>query len=58
MADALLAKPHLHGLSTEEQARFANSATATVAAAPEAGAWALLDTGLAGIASVARRRRA
>lgn len=59
MADALFANPYLEGLSTEEQARIANfSAPSNVTATPEPGTWALLATGLAGIAAVARRRRA
>jgi hypothetical protein len=60
-AQGLVADPFLDGLSADERARIANFGPGVAAPSPlvtpEPGTWALLTTGLAGLAGVARRRR-
>jgi hypothetical protein len=62
-AQALVANPFFDGLSPDERARIANfgpgvTIPAPVTTTPEPGTWALLGTGLRGLAATARGRRA
>ena len=61
-AQALVANPFFDGLSADERARIANFGPGVtlpppVVTTPEPGTWALLGTGLLGLAAVVRRRR-